>query len=347
MTTTYSPNLALTLLGTTAQDVWGGTTNTNLSELEQAISGYYIATIPDTTSGLTLAINAGATDNSARNVYIECQGTLTATRPLNIPPNQKLYYIYNNTVGGYPVQVISSNPGDAGTYVPNGVRSVLVFDGSNTVPAITAVTPATVANLSGGTANEIVFQSAPSVTSFVTAPSTPNTFLQWNGSAFNWASAGGGGGGGTTTNPVTFDNSGMGAAPGVSFDGSAAETISFNTIGALGLASFTGSNVSIGQFGYQTMPSGIIIQWGTLPSQSNSNYHAYTFATNGIEFPNACFCIFMQPYQTFQNSAIAGAGTSVYVVQGLTRTGFNYIMSSNWNIGGSTEPALYWFAIGY
>lgn len=37
---------------------------------------------------------------------------------------------------------------------------------------------------------------------------------------------------GTTTNPVTFNNSGAGAASGTSFNGSVAQTISSNTIGA-------------------------------------------------------------------------------------------------------------------
>lgn len=40
------------------------------------------------------------------------------------------------------------------------------------------------------------------------------------------------GGGGTTTNALTFNNGGTGAASGASFDGSAAKTISFNTLGA-------------------------------------------------------------------------------------------------------------------
>lgn len=40
------------------------------------------------------------------------------------------------------------------------------------------------------------------------------------------------GGGGTTTNSLTFNNGGAGAASGATFDGSAARTISFNTLGA-------------------------------------------------------------------------------------------------------------------
>ena len=45
-------------------------------------------------------------------------------------------------------------------------------------------------------------------------------------------SGGGGGGGGTTTNALTINNSGSGDASGSTFDGSAAVTISYNTVGA-------------------------------------------------------------------------------------------------------------------
>lgn len=42
----------------------------------------------------------------------------------------------------------------------------------------------------------------------------------------------GGGGGGTTTNALTINNGGAGAASGATFNGSAAVTISYNTVGA-------------------------------------------------------------------------------------------------------------------
>ena len=50
---------------------------------------------------------------------------------------------------------------------------------------------ATVTNLSGGAANQIAYQTAPSTTSFITAPSSSSTYLQWNGTAFAWASVAG------------------------------------------------------------------------------------------------------------------------------------------------------------
>ncbi|NBT06744.1 MAG: hypothetical protein EBS54_08560, partial [Betaproteobacteria bacterium] len=106
--------------------------------------------------------------------------------------------------------------------------------------ASTATSATTATNLAGGAANRISYQTGAGATSFITAPTTALTYLQWDGAAFAWA-AGGGGGGGTTTYAVTFNNSGSGAASGTTFDGSVARTISYNTVGA---PSTTGTNAS-------------------------------------------------------------------------------------------------------
>jgi hypothetical protein len=52
-------------------------------------------------------------------------------------------------------------------------------------PAGISVNTAT--NVAGGGANEIVFNTASGTTSFITAPTVANTFLEWSGSAFQWA----------------------------------------------------------------------------------------------------------------------------------------------------------------
>jgi hypothetical protein len=61
-------------------------------------------------------------------------------------------------------------------------------------------------------------------------------FLRADGT---WATPPGGGAAGTTTNALTINNSGTGAASGSTFNGSAPITISFNSIGALGLTGGT------------------------------------------------------------------------------------------------------------
>jgi trimeric autotransporter adhesin len=52
-------------------------------------------------------------------------------------------------------------------------------------PAGISVNTAT--NVAGGGANQIVFNTASGTTSFITAPTVANTFLEWSGSAFQWS----------------------------------------------------------------------------------------------------------------------------------------------------------------
>ena len=65
---------------------------------------------------------------------------------------------------------------------------------STTIPGSaisSAVSSAT--NIASGAANQIPYQTGSSATSFITAPTTASTYLQWTGSAFTWATAGSGG----------------------------------------------------------------------------------------------------------------------------------------------------------
>jgi len=57
-----------------------------------------------------------------------------------------------------------------------------------------AATATKATNVSGGTANQIPYQTGANTTSFITAPTTASTVLTWSGSAFSWTSGGGGGG---------------------------------------------------------------------------------------------------------------------------------------------------------
>jgi hypothetical protein len=61
---------------------------------------------------------------------------------------------------------------------------------------------------------------------------TVNTTGWWGYNGTTWEKINAAGGGGTTTNSISFDNTGLGDVSGTSFDGSAAKTISYNTIGA-------------------------------------------------------------------------------------------------------------------
>jgi hypothetical protein len=132
MSSTYSTNLALELIGTGDQaGTWGNTTNTNLGTLiEQAISGYVTQAV-STGTDTTITIPNGAT-GVARNMYIELTGTGGASTNLIVPANKKLYFIFNNASGAVTVKV----SGQTGVSVPAGKKVVLASNGTDAVNAL-------------------------------------------------------------------------------------------------------------------------------------------------------------------------------------------------------------------
>lgn len=64
--------------------------------------------------------------------------------------------------------------------------------GTFTWPTFNQNTTGTAANIAGGAANRIPYNTGTGTTAFITAPTVTSTYLQWNGSAFAWAAAGGG-----------------------------------------------------------------------------------------------------------------------------------------------------------
>jgi len=63
-----------------------------------------------------------------------------------------------------------------------------------------STTSNTANNIANGAANQLVYQTGANTTSFIAAPTTANSTLQWTGSAFTWATSSGGGGGGSGAN---------------------------------------------------------------------------------------------------------------------------------------------------
>lgn len=183
MSSTYSTNLALELIGTGDQaGNWGSTTNTNLGTLiEQAISGYVtqaVATGTDT----TITIPNGAT-GVARNMFLELTGTGGASTNLIVPANKKLYFIYNNSTGAVTVKV----SGQTGVSVPAAAKMVLVSNGTDVVNATNYMASLTLGSAlpvaSGGTGvttstgtGNNVLSASPTLTGTPLAPTaSPGT----------------------------------------------------------------------------------------------------------------------------------------------------------------------------
>lgn len=105
-------------------------------------------------------INAGSGGSGSFNVHLGTSSTLGGT-DTNVqfgPLNNNDLIVYNSSLG----------------YWTNAAQSSIVA-GSAT-------------NLAGGTANQLLYQTGAGVTSFITAPTVANTYLEWSGSAFQWSS---------------------------------------------------------------------------------------------------------------------------------------------------------------
>jgi hypothetical protein len=217
MPSSYSPNLKIELIAVGEQtDAWGSTTNDNFENVfEEAITGMATATFPldndyDWAAGFVNSVGSQA----QRNLVIDVQGTISATRNLIVPTIEKQYLVHNNTIGGQAI-VVKTLAG-TGITVPNGQRAHLYVNGTDVISVVTyfptlrigsatldtalpvtsggtgstslaTITVGTATNIAGGAANRIPYNTAAGVTSFLTAPTIANTFLEWDGAAFVWS----------------------------------------------------------------------------------------------------------------------------------------------------------------
>lgn len=134
MASTYSTNLRIELMvDGENSNTWGGKTNTNLTLLEQAVSG--VASVAMTDADYTLTTSNAATDE-ARNAVITMTGTLTQARNIIVPSVDKVYVFKNSTTGGFGIVVKTS--GGTGVTVPNGSTMQLYCDATNVEVAATA-----------------------------------------------------------------------------------------------------------------------------------------------------------------------------------------------------------------
>lgn len=185
---------------------------------------------------------------------------------------------------------------------------------AGTITATLSGNASSATNVAGGAANRIVYNTNAGATSFVVAPTSGNTYLSWDGTAFAWSSVGGGtvtsvaagtyltGGTITTSGTLAVDaTSNNTASKVVARDGSgnfSAGTITANLTGTASIA----TNVSGGaanRIVYNTASSsssfvvaptvastflnwtGSAFAWSAVPQGTVTSITAGTYLTGG------------------------------------------------------------------
>jgi hypothetical protein len=135
MASTYTTSLKIQQIGNGEQSgVWGSTTNTNWSLMEQAVAG--VQTITMSNANYTLTNLNGVLDE-ARNMVLVVQGTNSGIYQVVAPLNQsKFYVVSNQTSGGYAITIGASS--GSVVSIPNGTTIQVYSDGTNFYSAQTS-----------------------------------------------------------------------------------------------------------------------------------------------------------------------------------------------------------------
>jgi hypothetical protein len=131
MPSSYSSDLKLELMTTGEKSgTWGTITNTNLQQLEQAVSGYIAIDVGS--SDVALALSNGAVSNG-KNFYMKLTGTLTANRTVTMPDSAERVFIVEDATDrsaslySLTVKTVSGT----GVAIPVASTNLVYSDGTN------------------------------------------------------------------------------------------------------------------------------------------------------------------------------------------------------------------------
>ena len=165
-------------------------TNSSITVGSTAISlGGSATTIAGLTSVTSTTFVGALTGNASSATTATTATTATNATNIAITDNTSSVSTY------YPVLSVASTGNNSATtsstkisFVPNtGTLTATTFSGALSGNATSAT------NIAGGANLQIPYNTASGTTSFITAPSSSSTYLQWNGTAFAWASPSGAG----------------------------------------------------------------------------------------------------------------------------------------------------------
>jgi hypothetical protein len=107
-------------------------------------------------------------------------------------------------------------------------------------------------------------------------------------------------------------------------------------------ATFTGTNQSLAANGWQKLPGGLIIQWGSTANNVGNNNNSYN-----VSFPtsfSSVYSVVIGTYTSDGNSAGVGAQTMAQLVS-WTNSGFTWF-ADELESAGTKSIGIHWVAIG-
>jgi hypothetical protein len=315
--------------GNTITPAYGGTGLTTFTAANNALYSTGATTL---TAG-TLPVLAGGTGVTTLTGYVYGNGTSAMTASTTIPTSA----LSGNFVSTFSAGTTGLTPSTATTGAVTLAGTLNIGNGGTGITSFGTGVQTALGNAVTGSGGIVLATSPTLVTPALGTPSSGN----FSTGTFTWPTFNQNttGSAGSVANAVTFNNGGTGAVSGTTYNGSAAQTISYNTVGAAPSGGST-SITSLGTVTAGTWNANVISATyggtgvaGTLTGVSYMNGTAAHTAATGAQISSA-----------LGSTAISGQAGSVANALTINNSGTGSASGTTYN--GSAAQTISYNSIG-